>query len=305
MEYVIPEYVKSLVTEPDSCNAEFFWFWFRCLWQKLCSVYDFDGIPATIDETYFTNMVFATGNVPIFENEKYGLIAQQGYPVDWDLYFRPNKIRIGTRYVQQEVTPGLDCEVVKLTNDWMGAVDIVAHYARRLALAETSLQMALINTRMANVLFASSKAAAKAFEEMLTKIAMGQPSVIADASLLVENMQSNNQSEPFELIQQNVGGNYIIDKLLTDISDIVNEFDCEVGIPSSNTNKKERLISSEISFGNADTIAKVDLWSKCLKDSLDKVNAMFGINITFKYNYEQFRVVTKGGGDNGSECETV
>lgn len=306
MEYVIPEYIKSLVTEPDSCNTEFFWFWFRQLWQKLCSVYDFKGIPATIDETYFTNMLFATGNLPIFNNDKYGLICQNGFPVDWDLYFRPTRIRVGTRYVHQDLEYGTEVELVKLTNDWMGAIDIVASYARRLAFAETSLQMSLINTRVAFAAFASSKAAAKAFEEMLKQVAQGKPAVIADSSLLVENMQSNNQQEPFQLIQNNIGGNYITDKLLKDISDIINEFDCEVGIPSANTNKKERLISSEVSFGNADTIAKVDLWTKCLTDSLAKVNALFGINITFEYNYEEFRKVTKEGGeDNGKRDDNT
>lgn len=301
----VPGYIKELILEPESVNADFFWFWFRCLWQKLCSVYDFEGIPATIDETYFTNMLFATGNLPVFNNEKYGLISQIGYPVDWDLYYRPTKIRIGTRYVHQELAYGTETELVRLTNDWTGAADIVANYARRLAFAETTLQMSLINSRLAYVLFPSSKGAAKAFEEVLRKVAQGQPAVIADSSLLVENMQSNNQQEPFQLIQDNVGQTYIIDKILTDMATIIQEFDSEVGIPSANTTKKERLISSEVSFGNADTIAKVDLWTKCLTDSLAKVNALFGINITFKYNYELFRQVTKEGEDNGSECETV
>lgn len=298
MEYNIPEYIRSLVEEPDSCNTQFFWFWFRQLWQKLCSVYDFKGLPATIDETYFTNLLYAWGHVPIFNNEKYGLICQPGFPIDWDLYFRPTKLRVGTRYVHQDLEYGTETELIRLNNDWSGAIDIVTTYARRLAFAETSLQMSLINSRIAYAAFASSKAAAKAFEEMMRQVANGKPAVVADAAYLVENMQSNNQQEPFQLIQNNIGGNYITDKLLKDISDIINEFDCEVGIPSANTNKKERLISSEVSFGNADTIAKVDLWTKCLKDSIDKVNALFGLNITFKYNYESFRQVTKEGENN-------
>lgn len=281
----IPDYIKDLVQCPDGCNEQFFWFWFRQLFQKIVSVFDFDNIPETIDETFFVNLVFTLGVLPIFKNDKYGLVAQVGSPFDWDLYYRPQKIRICNRFMNEEHELGKDIELVRLTNDWSGPVDIIAHYARRLALLETSLQVAIINTKLAYVLFPSSKPAALAMEALLTKLANGQPAVLADKE--VAPLQTNGTDTPFQLIQENVGQNYIIDKLMTDISRVMDEFDNEVGIPSSNTDKKERLISSEVSFGIADTVSKMDTWRRCLQDSLDKVNKLFNINITFKYNFEE------------------
>lgn len=290
----MPQYVKDLVTIPDNINGEFFWYWFRQLFQKVVSVFDFKDIPETIDETYFVNMLMARGYVTFFNDEKFGLVAQNGFPVDYDLYWRPQAMRVCNRFINFEGKLGIDCLNAKLTNDYMGVLDIVVNYSRRLALAETSLQTALFNTRLGYALFPSTPAAAKAFEKMIDKLVKGEPVVMADKSYLVENCNNNNQDEPFQLVQDNVGQNYIIDKLLNDIATIIGEFDAEVGIPSANTNKKERLINAEVSFGNADTMSKIRLWKRCLQDSLDEVNAMFGINISFEYKYEDYDVMDTG-----------
>ena len=53
-------------------------------------------------------------------------------------------------------------------------------------------------------------------------------------------------------------------------------FDTDIGIPNSNTDKKERLIVDEVNSNNEETLSKCSLWLDHCKKGCDKINQMFG-----------------------------
>ena len=72
---------------------------------------------------------------------------------------------------------------------------------------------------------------------------------------------------------------------LADFRKILNMFDTEVGIPSVNYEKKERMVVDEVNANNVETESLSDIWLETLTDSINKVNDLTGLslNVTKRY----------------------
>ena len=61
-----------------------------------------------------------------------------------------------------------------------------------------------------------------------------------------------------------------------------------IGIPNANTQKRERLINSEVKANDIDTQALVRVWLETMREGIDKVNKRYNLNIQVEYNYDSF-----------------
>ena len=68
-----------------------------------------------------------------------------------------------------------------------------------------------------------------------------------------------------------------------------NLFDTEIGIPNSNTNKRERLIVDEVNSNNVETATKCELWLEDLQKTCAKTTDLFGIDISVDWRYEPIK----------------
>ena len=69
---------------------------------------------------------------------------------------------------------------------------------------------------------------------------------------------------------------------------IEDQFNTKIGIPNSNTQKKERLITSEVESNDVDTSALVNVWLDTMNADLKKINAKYGLNISVRYRYQAY-----------------
>ena len=136
----------------------------------------------------------------------------------------------------------------------------------------------MVNSRLAYLAFAKNKQAAESLKIVLEKISAGDPAVVVNKILKGEDMDGD---EPLFTEAYDVGRNYITDRLLEDMRNILNDFDREIGIPIID-DKKERRVIPEINMLISDAGSRLDTWTECLRESIDRVNAMFGLNIAFK-----------------------
>lgn len=81
---------------------------------------------------------------------------------------------------------------------------------------------------------------------------------------------------------------------------IENQFNTLIGIPNANTQKRERLITDEVNSNNAETSALATLWLETMQEGIDKVNQMFGTNISVKYRYENIMKEEDNGINNNA-----
>ena len=59
---------------------------------------------------------------------------------------------------------------------------------------------------------------------------------------------------------------------------VENEFCTRVGIPNTNTDKKERMSTDEVNMNNAETTGLADQWLETLQDCSEKARDMFQLD---------------------------
>ena len=255
----------------------------RYLLQKAMSVFEWI-VPENWDKDYFLYTLYTQGRVTVFDSGKYGVIPQQCTLGGYDIYYRPNKVVVTNACLTpttSELKINKDCVLFKLQPDYGGIMDLVSYYANLMALAAETAMVNLHNSKMSYVGYADNKAAAESLKKALDNISRGETAVILDPK-----SKSLDGKEPFTLLSQNVGGNYIVSDILDDMRTIENMFCTEVGLPNANTEKKERLITDEVNANNVETHSKVGMWLEGLKKSCEKVSEMYGVTVTVDWAYK-------------------
>ena len=171
---------------------------------------------------------------------------------------------------------------MKLTPDYRGIIDVISYFAAKLAQADVSIDMSLINSRLAWIIGAKNKSSARAIKQIIDSINKGNPAAVYDKDLLSSD---NPKEEPWELWDRHVKESYITTDLLRDAQTILNSFDTEIGIPTIPYEKKERMVTSEAESKQLDSISRSTVWMETLRDSLKKVNEHFGLNIEVSHRY--------------------
>lgn len=249
----------------------------RYLLQKAMSVFEW-SMPDNWDRDYFLYTLYTQGRVAVFNSGKFGVIPQQCTLGGYDVYYRPNTAVVTNACLSpttRELKINKDCVLFKLQPDYGGCMDLVYYYSNLMALAAETAMVNLHNSKMSYIGYADNKAGAESLKKALDNISRGDTAVILDPK-----SKSMDGKEPFTLMTQNVGSNYIVTNILQDMTTIENEFCTAVGLPNANTQKKERLITDEVNANNAETHSVAGMWLNSLKKSCDDVGKMFGVTVT-------------------------
>jgi hypothetical protein len=254
-------------------------FFQKYLLQRAISVFKWT-FPETWSKDYFLYVLYCWGYISVINTNKFGVIPQGCGLRGYDVFYRPTTAVITNPLLSgmKELRIDKQCTIIKLQPDYSGIMDIVGYYGDMMALCAESAGVNLVNSKLSYVFTATDKASAESFKKLYDRVASGEPCVVQDKHLKDE--AGNNNWEAFA---QNVGQNYIAGDILNDLRTLENMFDTEIGIPNSNTTKRERLITDEVNSNNVETFTKCDMWLENIKESLEKTNKMFGTNITAEW----------------------
>ena len=89
---------------------------------------------------------------------------------------------------------------------------------------------------------------------------------------------------------------FISPEIIDTMHEIEARFDQQIGIPSANRDKKERLTTDEVNVNNVDTYSKCALWLESLQESCKRVNAMFGIDVAVDWRAIPQEITGEEGG---------
>ena len=253
------------------------WYFKRYLIQKIISVFKFEGIPENWAKDYFLYTLFVFGYCAVINTNKYGIIPQHCTLSGYNIYYRPNRAIITNPLFKRtiEARIGRDTELVRMSPDWCGVWDIVEYYADLMALTSETIAVNLINSKFSYVFGAEDKTSAESLKKLYDQIASGEPAAFADKKLFTDD-----GSPSWTLFSQNLKQNYIAGDLLEDLAKIDSRFNTEIGIPNVNIAKASGVGAAEVMANNIDTQSKAELWLETIRDSLEKVNNMFGLNIS-------------------------
>lgn len=270
-------------------NNKAFIFWERALFQRACSVIDFklpDDWNGSIRDLFYF-IIFKMGYAVIFNDEDLGNVFTWGSLSGFDFWYRPTNAIIANPALKKSLNLkiGEECAIVKLTPDYLGVWDIISYFAEKLALLDNAVNISLINNKYAFMLGAKNKAAGEALKKMLDKINEGQPAVIFDQKLAND---PNDKTEPWQFWDRgNLKEKYLTTDQLRDFQTILNNFDCEIGIPTLPEAKKERMITDEANMRSNDAVSRSTIWLDTFNSSAKEANELFGLNISAALNYRK------------------
>lgn len=292
-------YTPSAVKAYDSRTFD---FWVRSLFQRAASVIEWE-LPKEWTgpvRDFFVFCLFARGYVAVFDDAKFGLSFQPCTLYGRDFYYQPTQAIITNPSIPDSLRLdiGKECELLKLTPDYMGVFDIIFYYAEKLATLDNAINMSLINNKFAFMLAAKNKAAAAALKKMLDKVNKGEPAVIIDTKLLND---PDDKTEPWQFWDRpNLKQSYITTDQLQDFQTILDNFDAEIGIPVIPYQKKERMVVSEAESRVLDGAARSTVWMETLQSSIATVKKLFPrITLSAKLRYNE--ETEEGGQEDGDD----
>lgn len=267
-------------------NNKTFAFWCRSLFQRACSTLIFelpDEWQGSVRD-FFYYCLFKFGSVAVFEDDKLGKVFQPCNYAGLNFWYQPTTAVISNPQYTGNLEIGKECEIIKLSPDYIGIWDVVTYYAEKLSTLDNAINMSLINNKFAFFLAARNKAAGEALKKMLDKINRGEPAVIFDSKLINDQ---TDKDVPWQLWERkDLKSSYLTSDQLMDFQTILNNFDTEIGIPVLPYQKKERMVTSEAESKIIDSTSRSVVWFDTLTSSLTKVNAHYDLNISVSLRYK-------------------
>ena len=278
-----------------SFNNKTYAFWERSLFQRACSVVQFE-LPEEWQgsvKDFFYYCLFKFGYVAVFETDKLGKVFQPCTLNGYNFYYQPTEALISNPLYSDKLTIGEQCEIIKLTPDYFGIWDVISYYAEKLSTLDNAINMSLINNKFAFLIGARNKTAGEALKKMLDKVNRGEPAVIYDMKLLND---PHDKAEPWQFLERkNLKESYLTTEQLMDFQTLLNNFDTEIGIPVLPYQKKERMVVSEAESKIIDATSRSVVWFDTLSSCIGVVNKHFDMNIGVSLRYNPNKVPENGG----------
>jgi len=240
------------------------------LLKKLFGRFTFENIPEGWDEDYMLETLFLNGFFTVCDTSA-GVLPLKCGLTGINVFEKPTQIIVANPVLGNfERTIDVDCVVVQLQPNYEGVYPMINRYATMLAMCDSSIAVNLMNTKATFLFGAANKAQSETLKLMYDKIASGEPAVFVGDGL---------NKESFYIIPAKQ--NFIADDVQILKRKIINEFLTEIGINNSNLDKRERLTDNEVEANDQEVVSNIQCWIDNIKWGIQKVNRMFGLNISF------------------------
>ena len=266
--------------------------YYNRLTELSCVMFDWKNLPDTIDERFLELTLFRNGQAVFFKDEVIGFVA---LPVatsgNFDLYNIPKRRRAyATNGYNMELD---DTNSVIIYNNYIHTNSVldVRMFSERLTNIDRAIDVN-INAQKTPVIIQSSEQQRLTMLNLYQQYEGNEPFIFGDKNLDVNGLKVLQTGAPF-----------VADKLRMEKTQLWNEALTYLGISNVNFQKKERLISDEVMRGQGGVIASRYSRLEMRRAACDKINAMFGLNMSCEYrdDYTALVDVELGGTDKEEE----
>lgn len=266
-------------------------FYFDFILRLLYRVIIFDGIPETVSETFFKLILFTQGKVcflkgDVIDETGSELVALNCSRADTpNVYYIPRKVLVTNPRLKKQYNLDVDkqCVVVYLSEADKynlseingGLYGLIERTAVMLADNDLSINIAQKNTRLVNIVAADTQNTYDSIKGVFAKMYNGDPDIVVKSSLV-----DKLSGVP---IQQNQSNHNLIE-LIEVQQYILAHFYENIGIQTHDQMKKERLVTAEINDNIELCFLNIDDMLVSIQEGLQRVNEMFGTNISARLN---------------------
>ena len=242
------------------------------LFEKLIKIFKYENLPSTIPQEALEDYILHFGFAGITRNDKFGMVAVPCTKYGVGLYPRYEPLaQYCTPLMQgRDLIIGKDIVVVKNNTYQLSCIPLVERYARQLADADSSITIALENSRINVLPSFDDEEGAESYKAYMIANRLGQVDTVLDTSFIQKGMftdyQKNNQSTlGLSLVETR--------------NQILRSFLLEIGITVA-SDKKERMVVDEVNVNSQLLMFNLHDMLDNRRKAMDDVNAIYGTNIS-------------------------
>ena len=250
---------------------------------KTITIFKYDNLPETITDkdieiitqvNGYSIWKEVDGKLYVF----YGSLGGEPNP-----YYLPTIAIIANPALKYNASLKIDEECVVMLNDYLytGLMPLFNKYGSLLTEADISLKYAIINARVPALLQSDNDNTYKSAQEFFKKIEDGDGYGIIASKEFFEGIKSQDfYKQPY------------IKDLIESIQYIKANWYNEIGLNAQFNMKREALNSAETTLNDDILHPTIDVMLQCRKKAVEKINKMFGTNITVELNsvWEQNKI---------------
>lgn len=285
---------NGLFEESAFLNDATYLQYYERLTELAITMFDWQNLPPTVDPRYLELRLFQTGCVVYFNDDVIGNLCLDCLPSgNFDVYGNPVSRRAYSSYnnYQRRLK---ETDSVIIWNNYLRSNSITAikMFSRRLYILDRIIDVN-VNAQKTPTLIQGTEKQRLMLLNLYKEFDGNSPFIFGDKNLDLNALKCLNTGAP-----------YVADKLYQLKVQIWNEAMTYLGISNINIQKKERLITDEVTRNQGGTIASRYSRLQARRDAVKKINAMFGTNISVDYR-ENLQAIgddsvqdTIKGGDN-------
>lgn len=253
-------------------NATYIQYYNRLI-ELSIAMFDWTGLPDTIDPRFLELTLFKYGQAVFFEDEVMGYLAlTNAVQGGFDVYGYPVASRAYSPYNNYQKTLTLDDSVI-IYNNYLrkpSSLDVEV-FAKRLYNLDRVIDVNA-NAQKTPVLIKCAETQRLTMKNLYKEFDGNSPVIFGDNGLNDANFTVLSTEAP-----------YVADRIYQLKTQIWNEALTYLGISNINVQKKERLITDEVSRNMGGVIASRYSRLNARQNACEKINKMFGLNVWCEY----------------------
>ena len=254
--------------------------YYNRLVELAISMFDWQGLPDTVDPRFLELTLFTDGQAVFFEDEVMGYLALQNIlGGQLDVYRIPVDRRAYAVNGYQKPLTNKDSVIIYNNYLHTNSMLDVAMFAKRLYNLDRAIDVNA-NAQKTPILIKCDETQRLTMLNMYKQYDGNQPVIFGDKNLNANGLQVLQTGAPF-----------VADQLYQLKTQIWNEALTYLGISNVNYQKKERLITDEVIRNQGGTVASRYSRLQARREACDKINKMFGLNIWCDYREDYSEVV--------------
>ena len=246
------------------------------------SMFEWKNLPDTVDQRFLELTLFERGSAIFFKDDVIGYLALRcTMNGDFNVYGIPKeRTAMASNGYNMKLN---DKNSIIIYNNYLhkSCEDVIVMYAKRLANLERTIDVN-VNAQKTPVLVQCDEQQRLTMVNLYKEYDGNSPVIFGDKNLNTKGLTVLNTDAP-----------YVADKLYDLKLQIWNEALTYLGISNINVQKKERMITDEVTRNQGGTVASRYSRLQSRREAVELINKMFGLNIEVNYR-EDFQQIDFG-----------
>lgn len=265
--YKIKEY-KSIA---QHINNRIYTDYFYRLMLISKSLFEWHNLPNGIDERWIERYLFTEGQCLFFKDPNIGfMVTKLGDSGPLNYYDEPTDVKpyaVNWIYDGPQLVNNENCVIIRNNDDGVPTLPTIQIFAKKLTDVDRTIDVNIDSMKTPVIILCSDKQKLS-LKNVMKQRADNETAIYGDKNLDINQIKTLDLKAPI-----------VFDKLQIQKHGIWNECMTFLGINNANMDKRERLVTDEVSANDEQIRASEDTMLKTREHACKLINEMFGTNI--------------------------